>query len=164
MIGRLYRHLYILSAIALALAAPSAKAQEAGHDVCQDVGASAPEPLGDREGHAITTGLFSCRVTEGLLAGAVETGNGIWEWDGTKATQLSGNGVARRPGAILSFQALDGKLELTMSEGKPTGWTASGHTAVNLAAGGAASMMGKTATWTAKSTGPFQFEINYTFK
>ena len=43
-----------LSAIAFALAVPSATAQEPhGHNVCREVGAFTPEQLGDREGHAL---------------------------------------------------------------------------------------------------------------
>ena len=75
-----------LSAIAFALAAPSATAQELhGHQVCRIVGASAPEQLGDREGHALSIGQTSCQVTEGPLAGAVVTETSMLEWDAPKA-------------------------------------------------------------------------------
>ena len=150
--------------IAFALGAPSARAQEAGRDVCQAVGNHAPEPLGDRQGHAMETELDSCRTTEGLMAGAVMNASAIWEWDGAKATLLSSQGTSRKPGATVAFQGIDGKVELMMSNGKVTGSTASGHTLITLATGDAAPLQGKTAAWTAKSTGPDSFELEYIFK
>jgi PAB1-binding protein PBP1 len=116
-----------LSAIAFALAVPSAAAQELhGHIVCRSVGAFTPEQLGDREGHALSTTQSSCQGTEGPTAGAVQTETNMWEWDGPKAKELSGYGVARKPGATFAFQHPDGTLEVTMTDGKPSGWTASG--------------------------------------
>ena len=70
-----------LSAIAFALSAPSATAQEPhGHILCRDVAAFTPEQLGDREGHALSIGQSSCEVTEGPVAGAVQTETNMWEW------------------------------------------------------------------------------------
>ena len=154
-----------LSAIAVALAASSATAQELhGHQVCRIVGGSAPEQLGDREGHALSIGQSSCQVTEGPVAGAVQTETNMWEWDGLKAKELSGSGVARKPGATFAFQHTDGTLELTMTDGKPSGWTASGHGIVTLATGSWASLNGKKYEWTGRGTGPSVFEGDYTFK
>jgi hypothetical protein len=154
-----------LSAIAFALAVPSATAQEPhGHIVCRDVGAFTPEQLGDREGHALSIGQSSCQITEGPVAGAVQTETNLWEWDGPKAKELSGYGVARKPGATFAFQHPDGTLEVTMTDGKPSGWTASGHGIVTLATGSWASLNGKKYEWTAKGTGPNVFEGDYTFK
>ena len=154
-----------LSAIAFALAAPSATAQELhGHQVCRIVGASAPEQLGDREGHALSIGQTSCQVTEGPLAGAVVTETSMLEWDAPKAKELSDYGVARKPGATQAFQHTDGTLEITMTDGKPSGWTASGHGVVTLSTGGWASLKGKNYEWTGKGTGPNVFEADYTFK
>jgi hypothetical protein len=154
-----------LSVIALALAVPSAAAQEVhGHILCRAVGAFTPEQLGDREGHALSIGQSSCQVTEGPVADAVQTETNMWEWDGPKATELSGYGVARKPGATFAFQHTDGTLELTMTDGKPSGWTASGHGIVTLATGSWASLNGKKYEWTGKGTGPNVFEGDYTFK
>ena len=154
-----------LSAIAFALAVPSATAQELhGHDVCRDVGGFTPEQLGDREGHALAIGQVSCQVTEGPLAGAVVTETSMFEWDGPKAKELSDYGVARKPGATQAFQHTDGTLEVTMTDGKPSGWTASGHGIVTLATGSWASFNGKKYEWTGKGTGPNVFEADYTFK
>jgi hypothetical protein len=153
------------SAIAFALAAPSATAQELhGHSVCREVGAFTPEQLGDREGHALSIGQASCQDTEGPVSGAVVTETGMWEWDGPKAKELSDYGVARKPGATFAFQHTDGTLEVTMTDGKPSGWTASGHGIVTLATGSWASLNGKKYEWTAKGTGPNVFEGDYTFK
>jgi len=69
-----------LSAIGFALAVPSATAQELhGHIVCRDVTAFTPEQLGDREGHALSIGQSSCQVTEGLVAGGVQTETNMLE-------------------------------------------------------------------------------------
>ena len=153
-----------LSAIAFALAVPSATAQELhGHNVCRNIDAFTPEQLGDREGHALSIGQSSCQVTEGPLAGVVLTETGVWEWDGPKAKELSDYGVARKPGATVAFQHTDGTLEVTMTDGTG-GWTASGHGIVTLATGSWASLNGKKYEWTGKGTGPNVFEADYTFK
>ena len=51
-----------------------------------------------------------------------------------------------------------------MTDGKPSGWTASGHGIVTLATGSLASLNGKKYEWTGKGTGPNVFEADYTFK
>ena len=155
-----------LSAIGFALSAPDAvKAQELhGHQVCRVVGAFTPEQIGDREGHALSSSEASCQATEGPLAGAVVTEASLMEWDGPKAKELSGYGVARKPGAAAAFQHTDETLELTMTDGKPSGWTASGHGVVTLATGSWTSFNGKKYGWTGKGTGPNVFEVDYTFK
>jgi hypothetical protein len=98
------------------------------------------------------------------VAGSVQTETNMWEWDGPKAKELSGYGVARKPGATFAFQHTDGTLEVTMTDGKPSGWTASGHGIVTLATGSLASLNGKKYEWIAKGTGPNVFEGDYTFK
>jgi hypothetical protein len=154
-----------LSVIAFALAVPSATAQELhGHNVCRSVGAFTPEQLGDRDGHALSITESSCQVTEGPTAGAVQDETNVLEWDGPKAKELSAYGVARKPGATYAFQHTDGTLEVTMTDGKPSGWTASGHGIVTLATGSWASLNGKKFEWTGKGTGPNVFEADYTFK
>lgn len=150
----------IATAIAFAAFAPSAVAQEIMKYICQDIGGGPPEPLGDREGHSISVGPYSCRVDSGALSGGVSTGASIWEWDKTNAVLVSGNGVIRKPGATVVYQATEGKLALTMADGKVTGFTASGRGSYPMAIGSAASLAGKSFTWTAKSTGPGQFEID----
>jgi hypothetical protein len=69
----------------------------------------------------------------------------------------SNSGVARKPGATVVYVGPEGKLALTMTDGKVTGFTGSGKGVYVLATGSAASLAGKPYTWTAKSTGPMQF-------
>ena len=147
------------AAVAFAAFAPSAVAQQNTFTfTCQDVGISPPEPLGDREGHSISVGQFSCRIDSGPMSGGVGTGTVTWEWDKTNAVLLSGSAVLRKPGATEVEVYTGGKIALTMADGKVTGFTASGRGSYPMAIGGAASLAGKSFTWTAKSTGPGQFE------
>jgi hypothetical protein len=153
------------AALAFAAFAPSVVAQELhGHCLCRAVGAFTPEQLGDREGHALSIGQSSCQVTEGPDAGAVQAETNVLEWDGPKAKELSAYGVKRKPGATLAFEHTDGTVEVTMTDGKPSGWTGSGHGVVTLATGSWASLNGKTFEWTGKGTGPNVFEADYTYK
>jgi hypothetical protein len=147
-----------LSLMALALGAPGAAAQNLRVFTCQDVGVGAPEPLGDREGHSISIYRGSCRV-EGAYAGGVSTDEGIWEWDGPKAVELSGSGIVRKPGSTLAWRETEGKITLTMTDGKVTGWTSSGRGVNTLATGDWAKLAGKGYTWTAKPTGPSQYTV-----
>ncbi len=152
----------IAAAIALMAVAPSAVAQESTSTLaCQDVGVSAPEPLGDREGHSILTSQTSCRVDSGPVSGGVSTGTDIWEWNGPKAVLLSSSGVVRKPGATVVYLSTAGTLALTMTDGKVTGWTASGRGTYPVATGSAASLAGKSFTFTAKPTGPGQFAAEF---
>ncbi len=155
-----------LSATAIALCAlNAAQAQDLhGHQVCRNIGGFTPEQLGDREGHALLNSEASCQATEGPFTGAIVAETSQTEWDGPKAKELSGSGVARRPGATVAFRHTDGAIELTMTDGKPTGWTGSGHGVVTLATGALASFNGRKYEWTGKSTGPNLFEADYTIK
>ncbi len=146
------------TAIAFAAFAPDAVAQENTITLtCQSIGSGPPEPLGDREGHSISVPQFSCRVDSGPMSGGVLTGAAIWEWDKTNGVLVSGSGVARKPGATEVEVYTEGKIALTMADGKVTGFTASGRGSYPVAIGGAASLAGKSFTFTAKSTGSDQF-------
>ena len=149
------------AALVFATFAPSAVAQGATTVwACQEVGMAPPEPLGDREGHSISVSQLSCRAESGPLSGGVSTVVGIWEWNGANGVELSLSGVNRKPGATLVYRGTEGKLTLTMTNGKETGWTGSGRGTNVLATGGWASMAGKSFTWTAKSVGPAsQFSV-----
>ena len=126
------------AALAFAAIAPSAVAQENTTIwPCQEVGdGSPPESLGDREGHSISIGQHSCCAESSPWAGSVGTDTDVWEWDNPKATQLSKSGVARKPGATLAWKGTEGKVTLTMTDGKVTGWTGSGRGTNLLATGG----------------------------
>jgi hypothetical protein len=84
------------------------------------------------------------------------TGSDILEWDGPNAVLVSSTGIVRKPGATVVYVATEGKLALTMADGKVTGWSASARVTHVVATGSAASMAGKY-TVTAKPTGPGQF-------
>src|SRR5271169_6733710 len=115
----------IVAAVAFAVFAPGAVAQQISKFTCQAVGANgAPEPLGDREGHGISVTTASCRNVGGVLDGSLTTPQEIWEWDGTNAKMLLESGVVRKPGAMATYELTEGKLALTMTDGKVTGFTA----------------------------------------
>ena len=145
-------------AVAFVALAPSAIAQEVTKFSCQAVGGGAPEPLGDREGHNITVTTASCRNVGGLLDGSLLTAQEIWEWDGTNAKMLLESGVFRKPGAIVTYELTEGKLALTMTDGKVTGFTASGKGRFPTATGTAASLAGKSWTWKSRPAGAGQWE------
>jgi hypothetical protein len=150
--------------LAFAAFASSAVAQEKTTAwACQGVGGDPPEPLGDREGHSISVGQYSCRAESGPWAGSVGTGTDMWEWDGPKATLLSNSGVARKPGATLAWNFTEGKQSLTMTDGKVTGCTGSGRGTNVLATGDWASWAGTSYTCTWKCVGPAsQFSVECT--
>jgi hypothetical protein len=154
----------IVTAITLSALVPGAKAQESGHDICRSIGAFTPEQLGDREHHALAIIQDSSQTTEGHTAGSVYNDTAVMEWDGAQAKELSGFGVGRKPGATIAFQDLDGQVEVTMTDGKPTGWVSTGHSIMSLATGPWAPLKGRKISWTAKPTGPNVFELDYTWK
>lgn len=131
---------------------------------CQEVGVGAPEQLGDREGHAISVGNYSCRADLGPLAGGVLTGTGVWEWDQTNAKLISNGGVIRKPGGSAAYVTNEGKLALTITDGKVTGVNGLGAGMYSVAVGDAASLNGKSFTWATKSTGPGTFQIDVKLK
>lgn len=148
--------------IALSATARSAVAQENTATLtCQAIGwgNGPPEPLGDREGHGISIDEYSCRVETGPMSGGVSRGTIIWEWDGTNAVELSEIGVIRKPGATFVYRGTEGKVALTMADGKVTGFTADLKGQPLLATGGAASLAGKPYTLTSKSTGPSTWRV-----
>jgi hypothetical protein len=148
-------------AVGVVAIAPNAIAQE-NIDIfaCQFVGGSAIEPLGDREGHAIRVVQFNCLGTTGPLTGGIFTGSSIYELEKTGGVLLSGAGVIRKPGATTVYQLTGGKLELIITDGKVTGVTSSGQGIYQMAIGSAASLAGKSFTYTSKPTAPGQFEID----
>ena len=124
--------------------------------ICQSVGSGTLEPLGDRDGHSISVAEQSCRVEGGLTDGGILTGTGITEWDKTNGVLLSGSGVTRKPGATTAYRNTEAKIALTLSDGKVVGSSGSGRGLFTMATGTAASLSGKTYTFTFKSVGPGQ--------
>jgi len=142
----------------------SAQSGQSEKLICNDVGYNPAQPLGDRKGHGISVGHASCRVEGGPLDGGVMTGTSIWEWHKTNAVMLSSIGVSRKPGTTLAYQNRKGKMSLIMSDGKVTGFQGSGQGRCTMATGAAAARKGKAYSFTFKSTGPGQFEIEVTYE
>ena len=151
------------SAVAMAFATLSltVPAQPVGSmkSTCQDVGMSGREVLGDREGHAVTVGQYSCKNDGGITDGSLMSGMVIWEWDKTSAVMQGGNGVIRKAGAFAVYQNAEGKVSLTVVDGKVTGLTGTSKGVYKMATGGMASLAGKSFTSTFKSIGGGQFVI-----
>jgi hypothetical protein len=125
--------------------------------LCQNVGNSAQEPIGDRDGHAVSVPNCSCRIEGGPLDGPVMTGLAVSEWDTGSAAGLAGQGVARKTGGMMVYQLRGSTTSLTMADGKVTGYVGSGQGAYKLATGAAVSLAGKTFTYELHSTGSEQF-------
>ena len=148
------------AATALALATPGAIAEENTYTfTCQGFGSGAREPLGDRDGHAISVAEYSCYTDSGPFVESNVSGTNIWEWDKTDAVLVTGQYVSRKPGSIAVYEASDGKLALTVTDGKVTGFTGSGRGTLRLVTGSAASLAGKSVTWTAKTSEPGRFKV-----
>jgi hypothetical protein len=148
----------MLVAAAPALAQPSTSKLD-----CLSTGSNAPEPLGDREGHAIQVSTATCKITGGLMDGAVVTQHTVWEIDKGTFTTVSGDNVARKPGALMVSRPTTGTLTMRMEDGRPTGWTATGKGVVAIAVGGAAPLAGKAYSWSGRATGPrdYVIEVKY---
>jgi len=95
-----------------------------------------------------------------LLDGGVVTGGAVWEYDKANAVQLSGSGVTRKPGATAAYQNTEGKLALTMTNGKVTGFTGTGRGHYTMATGAAAAWNGKGYSFTFATTGPSSFVVD----
>ncbi len=155
------------AAIAVAIIAPAAFGQaDTFTFTCQEMGNGAPTPPADRLGDLISVEQDRCTVDSGPLIGGVLIEVIIWEWDETKtnAILLSGSGVIRKPGSTLEFQITEGKMASMITDGKVTGATSSGRGNDGVATGGAASLTGKSYTWSTKSTGKLQFMLNVEMK
>lgn len=146
---------------ALALAATPTLAQtDQNQQLCTLVGTAAPEPAGDREGHAIQVASATCTIVGGALDGSVVTQYALWDMDGPTANLTSGYGVIRKAGGVAAYQTTSGTRTLVMKDGKVVGWTASGKGRYTLATGSAAAAAGKSFSWTAKLTGLNRYSID----
>jgi hypothetical protein len=96
------------------------------------------------------------------MTGAIVTGQSIWEWDKTNARMVSEAGVVRGPSATATYEITEGKLALTITDGKVTGFAASGKGRWPIATGSGASLAGKSFTFSSKSTGAGQWEADIT--
>jgi len=127
--------------------------------ICQSVDDGAPQPIGDREGHMMAIYNVTCRVVEGQPRGGVSSGRVIIEWDKTHAKLIAGGGVLRSPGATSVFENTEESGDATVADGKVTGFASSGRGKIIWATGLAASAVGKTYSYTTKSTGSGQVEV-----
>jgi hypothetical protein len=153
----------IVTAIAFAAFAPSVSAEELSFKlICQDVGAGAPEPAGDREGHMISVDHYSCRMEGGPMDGALVTGGDVIDWDKTNGVEVLGDAAVRKPGGFAVDQDTEGKFGVTVADGKVTGFTGAGKVHWVIATGSAAPLAGKTFDYTLKSTGAGQWEADAT--
>jgi hypothetical protein len=132
-----------------------------GRYECSVVGSSSPEPIGDRAGHSFQSIQYSCVGVDGLLKGAVLTGNAMVEWDGPKSTFLAASTAHRAAGGLAVGQLLEGNGSIVMKDGKPIGQDASGKAVIKLASGTFAVLSGKTLKWVSRPTGPNRFEQEY---
>ena len=156
-----FKVLRVATAAAFAMCAVGANGQENSfYFSCQSVGSSPPEPIGDREGHSISSGEVSCRGEGGPLVGGVMTGVTTYEWDKSNGVLLSGSGIIRKPGATTAYRITEGKIALVMTDGKVIGTTAAGKGVYTLATGSAASLAGKSFTYSTRPTAPGQFAID----
>ena len=155
------RILNLAAALVLTTLSTSAPAQATMtfKATCQNVGVAPQEPVGDREGHAISVTQYSCRNEGGMMDGAITTGMNIYEWDKGVGETLSANGVIRKPGAIAVYETSEQKTTLTMVDGKVTGFTGSSKGVYKLATGSLAPLSGKSYTFTYRSIPGGQFAV-----
>lgn len=126
---------------------------------CFNEGPSAVEPVGDRDGHTVNVARGVCTMEGDVFDGAVVTQHTVWEGDKGTSMMVSGDGVARKPGGIVVYRLSSGTLTLTLQDGKPVGWTASGKGTYPVASGNMATVAGKSFSWTARSTGARSYVI-----
>ncbi|WP_366526268.1 hypothetical protein [Bradyrhizobium sp.] len=74
----------VTSTLALVAASGAAFADVVARYECTIIGTNSPEPVGDREGHALVASQFTCVAVDGLLKGAALTGLNTTEWDGAR--------------------------------------------------------------------------------
>jgi hypothetical protein len=89
------------------------------------------------------------------------TSTSTWEFEKTDAILISSSAVFRKPGAIAVGRLSEGKIVLTITNGKVTGVTSWARGNWPIATGSAASLAGKSFTATGKDAGPGQFVLEY---
>jgi hypothetical protein len=96
------------------------------------------------------------------MDGALVTGGDVIDWDKTNGFEVLGDAAVLKPGGFAVDQDTDGKFEVTVADGKVTGFTGSGKVHWVVATGSAAPLFGKTFSYTLKSTGAAQWEADAT--
>lgn len=143
----------LLAASALALSACAGVGTQVVERNSCTSSPGAPEPLGT-DGRALGVASATCKTEGGPMNGGVATQHGLWEFEKGRMVLLSGDGVVRKPGSVLTYKLTSGTGTLLMKDGKPTGWTGSGTGVYTAGSGDAAMLKGKTFTWTGRATGP----------
>lgn len=159
-------NLKFLGACWVALSVVSATAQPVAQNstpgdswLCTYAGASALEPLGDRQGHAIREVHYVCTGQSGPMQGGTMTATGIYEWSGNEGKLLAANGVMRKPGSVVVFDTTEGSGSLVLVDGRPIGARTTGKGVYRLATGAAADLNGKTFTYSTRPAPNGQFVI-----
>jgi hypothetical protein len=150
------------STLSLVSASGFALAETVGRYECSVIGAPSQEPIGDRDGHRLTSVQYSCLGVEGLLKGAVFTGSSISEWDGSQGTYLTAGGIHRASGGLAVSQLTEGKGSVVMKDGKPAGNEVSGKGVFKFASGTLAALSEKAVKFESKPIGVGRFSLEYT--
>jgi hypothetical protein len=138
-----------------------ALADSIGRLECSIVGTPSQDPIGDRDGHRLVSGQYSCFGVEGLLKGALYTAATTSEWDGSQGTYFVGGGIFRTPGGIAVTQLIQGQGSPVMKDGKPVGNEVSGKGQVKFASGALAELSGKVLRFEAKPAGFNRFSLEF---
>ena len=115
-----------------------------GRYECNIIGTISQEPVGDRDGHVVTSFKYSCYGVDGLLKGAVATTVVVIEWDGPRGTFLGSVKFHRAPGGLAISQNVEGTASAIVKEGRPAGREASGTGLIKFASGALARLSGKS--------------------
>ena len=152
----------VVPTVALISAGGVAKAEMVGRYECNIVGVASEDPIGDRDGHRISSVQYACLGVEGLLKGALYTGSSTSEWDGPKGTYLNGIGIVRAPNGLAVTQVTEGVGAVVMKDGKPAGSESSGKALYQFASGAFAQLSGKAVRWAVKPIGFYLFSLEVT--
>ena len=152
----------VCSTLGLINASGFALAKTLGKLECSVVGAVSQEPIGDKDGHRLTTVQYACSGVGGLLKDAVYSGSSLAEWDGPQARYLSGGGIIRTAGGFAVTQITEGTGAAVMKDGKPAGSESSGKGLIKFASGTLAALSGKADRWEAKPAGFGRFSLEIT--
>ena len=147
------------STLGLVNASGFALAETIGRFECSIVGTASQDPIGDKDGHRLTTAQYSCLGVEGLLKGALYTGSATSEWDGSQVTYFTGGGIIRTPGGLAVTELTGGTGSAIMKDGKPVGSEASGKGLFKFASGTIAALSGKADRWQVKPAGFNRFNL-----
>lgn len=151
----------ICSVLGLCGVSGLAIADTIGRYECNVLGATVPEPLGDRNGHGLLNYQFSCVGVEGLLKGAVYTAVHISEWDGPQGKFLLAGGIHRMPGGFAVTRMQEGAGSVVIQDGKPVGTVSSGTALFNLGSGALSQLSGKTVKFKSQSIAYNRFVLEF---